>query len=158
MGGTPPVTQPYRHFIQDIRLVQVAARDVAWHRRKGALPSVSIMVIPRVQPPTWSREDNGFLVEFVGELLGHPLGAKTSSTRTAWFRLKATMMVTYAVDEATTVWSKDPEFARFVDVYARSSGFLHMWPYFRELCSSATARMGLAPVFLDTVVIPPANP
>lgn len=66
------------------------------------------------------------------------------------FRIESTFAAQYDVtsDPSGPGWE-----SQFYGTYANSSTVLHVWPYIREFCSSTTARMGLSPVFLDTMLV-----
>lgn len=153
-SARPPVDYP--RFVQDVRLLSIVAQDVRWRIRKGPQAPSALRVTPILKPPTYHVSGNRFNVEYADEVRAHAENSKAQSAQSAWFSIRATMIIAYEVNAATILWNERPEFEQFVGMYASTSGVLHMWPYFRELCSSATGRMGLPPFFLDTrVILPP---
>jgi len=58
------------------------------------------------------------------------------------------MKVTYELEYITSVTDAPFE---FYEEYAKTSSRLHIWPYFREIVSNTTLKMGVPPLFLPVI-------
>ena len=103
--------------------------------------SVVVTALPPSGATPWS-------VEVKSDVAGRPDSGPSGD---AVFRVESTFTAQYdiAPDPSGLAWD-----VGLYTTYANSSTVLHVWPYIREFCSSCTARMGLSPVFLDTMLVP----
>lgn len=123
----------YSQILSGVELEEMHLESVSTKLNRSEA-GLNLNVLTNMKTPEFQVFDGGFSV-----IVPIQLRAKNNSRKVV-IKIDAEFYLKFSSEEEVT--------EDFFDVYKRQSLRLNTWPYFRELVSSLTAKMGFSPLTL----------